>query len=80
MDHLINDVHEAVKAVLGHYSLRSQVSSLMVCDIINEIRRQMEYRRENGYHDTILSSLGRYMLSENEDCSQVVKLVEFKYI
>lgn len=72
MDHLINDVHEAVRTVLVHYSLKSQVSSLMICDIINEIRRQMEYRRENGYHDTILSSLGRYMLSENEDCSQTL--------
>lgn len=80
MDYLINDVHEAVKTVLGRYSLKSQVSSLMVCDIINEIRRQMEYRRENGYHDTILSSFGRYMLPETEGCSQVVKLIELKYI
>lgn len=74
LDNLISDVQRAVKNVVSSYSLKDQVSSVTVQDIVGDVRRQVEYRRENGYHDVTSSSLCRYMMPTSEDDSQVVVL------
>lgn len=71
---MISDVQRAVKNVVSSYSLKDQVSSVTVQDIVGDVRRQVEYRRENGYHDVTSSSLCRYMMATSEDDSQVVVL------
>lgn len=72
LDNLISDVQRAVKSVVSSYSLKDQVSSVTIQDIVSDVRRQLEYRRENGYHDVTSSSLCRYMMPTSEGDSQVV--------
>lgn len=76
LDNLISDVQRAVKNVVSSYSLKDQVSSVTIQDIISDVRRQVEYRRENGYHDVTSSSLCRYMMTTDEDDSQACGLTK----
>lgn len=76
LDNLISDVQRAVRNVVSSYSLKDQVSSVTIQDIVSDVRRQVEYRRENGYHDVTSSSLCRYMMPTSEGESQACGLTK----
>ncbi len=46
-------------------SLKQQVSLYDIQDIFNQVRKQLEYRQRNGYHDAPTTSLCHFIIPED---------------
>lgn len=67
LDNLIRDVESAVKSIMAAFSLKDRVTTVTVQDIVIGVRKQIEGRPQNGYHDVVKTTLIPYMMSSSDN-------------
>ena len=55
-------------------SLKQQISLHDIQDIFNKVRKQLEYRQHNGYHDAPTTSLCRFIIPQDTGMEQVINI------
>ncbi|CAH1773620.1 unnamed protein product [Owenia fusiformis] len=74
---LITDVTDIAKHTLENISLKEKLTFVQLKEVLQKVRHQMEYRRQNGYYDASATSLCKYILPEDighdEACSLSVE-------
>jgi peroxin-3 len=74
---LIDSVQLAVREVLSQVSLRESMSSAHVSELIQQVRRRVESRQQNGCHNMMPDNLCRFIMSPTSatgSCEQAAYL------
>ena len=69
--HLIHCVDKAVVLVVGEVSLTKEITYEELIDLLNCVRRKVEMKKSNGYHDSYLVNMTKFMFRNGEQLDDI---------